>query len=82
MYSPAELEAYYASWDAVSTEKSLLSDRYEEGLGIGKAERNIEIAKKMLLRGMERFLISEMTGLREAEICKLTDVQELEYIDC
>lgn len=71
-YNAAELDAYDAYWDAVSTEKTLLSDRYEKGLVEGKAngqtEGKSEIAKKMLIKGMELSLIAELTGLTEAEI--------------
>ena len=37
-YSEAELLAYDKSWDAVSSERTLLSGRYKEGKAEGKAE--------------------------------------------
>ncbi len=79
-YNAAELDAYDAYWDAVSTEKTLLSDRYEKGLAEGEnkgkvegraegqVESKIEIAKKMLIKGMEPSLIAELTGLTGVEI--------------
>ncbi|HEV2524416.1 MAG TPA: Rpn family recombination-promoting nuclease/putative transposase [Gammaproteobacteria bacterium] len=66
-YNAAELDAYDAYWDVVSTEKTLLSDRYEKG----KEENKADIAKKMLIKGMELSLIAELTGLTEAEICEI-----------
>lgn len=66
-YTPAELAAYEAYWDAVSTEKSLLSDRYQQG----KVENQIATAKRMLLKGIALPLIVEITGLSETEICEL-----------
>lgn len=35
-YSPSELQAYEAYWDAVSTERTLIRGRYEEGLEEGE----------------------------------------------
>ena len=67
-YNAAELEAYDAYWDVVSTEKTLLSDRYEKGKEEGKVENKADIAKKMLIKGMEISLIAELTGLSQAEI--------------
>jgi predicted transposase/invertase (TIGR01784 family) len=78
-YNAAELEAYDTYWDTVSTERTLLSDRYEkgkeeglvEGETKGKAKNKADIAKKMLNKGIELSLIAELTGLTEAEICEI-----------
>ena len=43
----------------------------KNSLDTAKDERSIEIAKKMIFKGMEVSLISEMTGLTEKEINKL-----------
>ncbi len=43
----------------------------EKGEAIGLAKRNIEIAKSMLERGMNKNEISEITGLSIEEISKL-----------
>jgi predicted transposase/invertase (TIGR01784 family) len=83
-YNAAELDAYDAYWDAVSTEKTLLSDRYEKGLvegqkkgkAEGQTESKSEIAKKMLIKGMAVSLISELTGLTAVEIGALKIDQE------
>jgi len=47
--SDAELSAYDTYWDAVSTEKTLLSERYRMGKAKGKTEGNAEML--MLLLG-------------------------------
>jgi len=87
-YNAAELDAYDAYWDAVSTEKTLLSDRYEKGLvegqkkgkaegkAEGQTESKSEIAKKMLIKGMAVSLILELTGLTMVEIDALKRDQE------
>ena len=41
-YSEAELLAYDKSWDAVSSERTLLSGRYKEGKAEGRAEGRAE----------------------------------------
>jgi predicted transposase/invertase (TIGR01784 family) len=42
-YSPAELQFYEDYWNAVSTEKTLLSGRYDEGLAQGGKEGRVEM---------------------------------------
>jgi len=49
-YTEAELRAYDASWDAVSSEKTLMSDNYNKGLEEG-LEKGIE---KGIEKGMEK----------------------------
>ena len=44
---------------------------YAQGLESGRAERNIEIAKKMIKKGMSKEDIQEITGLSEKEIDKI-----------
>ena len=71
-YTPEELAAYDLYWDTVSTEKTLMEGKYQEGLekgkAEGKAERDIEIAKAMSAKGCHLDLISQVTGLSLAEI--------------
>jgi len=59
-YTKAELTAYDSFWDAVSTEKTLISDN--------RKEATTEIARKMLSKGMDVLLISEVTGLSVNEV--------------
>ena len=83
-FSDAELRAYDKFWDSVSVERTLLDDRYqkgmEEGMEKGRAEgmekgieegmsqRSLEIARKMLAKGMDEASIMDMTGLTAEEI--------------
>lgn len=77
----AELAAYETYWDTVSTEKTLLTERYEMGMAEGeakgkakgKAERNFELAKIMLKDGVALEKISKWTGLTLEEIEVLAD---------
>ena len=83
-FTDAELRAYDKFWDSVSVERTLLDDRYqkgmEEGMEKGRAEgiaegieegmsqRSLEIARKMLAKGMDEVSIMDMTGLTAEEI--------------
>ena len=83
-FTDAELRAYDKFWDSVSVERTLLDDRYqkgmEEGMEKGRAEgiaegieegmsqRSLEIARKMLAKGMDEASVMDMTGLTAEEI--------------
>ena len=79
-FTDAELRAYDKFWDSVSVERTLLDDRYQKGMekGIetgfekgmeeGMNQRSLEIAKKMLAKGMDEASIMDMTGLTAEEI--------------
>jgi len=83
-FTDAELRAYDKFWDSVSVERTLLDDRYqkgmEEGMEKGRAEGiaegieegmsqgSLEIARKMLAKGMDEASIMDMTGLTAEEI--------------
>ena len=83
-FTDAELRAYDKFWDSVSVERTLLDDRYqkgmEEGMEKGRAEgiaegieegmsqRSLEIARKMLAKGMDEASIMDMTELTAEEI--------------
>ena len=83
-FSDAELRAYDKFWDSVSVERTLLDDRYQKGKEEGRAEgmekgraegrekgmsqRSLEIARKMLAKGLDDTTIMEMTGLSLDEI--------------
>ena len=78
-FTDAELRAYDKFWDSVSVERTLLDDRYqkgmEEGMEKGRAEgiekgmsqRSLEIARKMLAKGMDDASVMDMTGLTAEE---------------
>ena len=86
-YSPAELAAYEKYWDAVRTERSMLSDSekkgIEKGIKLGEAigeergeargERNEaeKIAIKSIEAGLTNELISRLTGLTDDELSTL-----------
>ena len=82
-YTPAELSVYQSYWDQVSREKTLMHDKYIEGLAEGEArgeargevrgikKRNVEIAIKMLKSNKLINEISEFTGLSHDEIMEL-----------
>ena len=83
-FSDAELRAYDKFWDSVSVERTLIDDSYqkgkeegmEKGMEKGRAEgkeegmnqRSLEIARKMLAKGMDEASVMDMTGLTAEEI--------------
>lgn len=83
-FTDTELRTYDKFWDTVRTEKTLLKDRYEEGMEKGEAkglakglaqgeakgsyQKAQEIAKKMLAKGLDDTTVMEMTGLSQEEI--------------
>lgn len=83
-FTDTELRTYDKFWDTVRTEKTLLKDRYEEGMEEGEAkglakglaqgeakgsyQKAQEIAKKMLSKGLDDTTIMEMTRLSQEEI--------------
>ena len=75
-FTDAELRAYDKFWDSVSVERTLLDDRYqkgkEEGMEEGRVEgmnlRSLEIAKKMLAKGMDAATVMDVTGLTAEEM--------------
>ena len=67
-FSDAELWAYDKFWDSVSVERTLLDDRYQKGKEEGMNQRSLEIARKMLAKGMDEAMVMDMTGLTAEEI--------------
>ena len=79
-FTDAELRAYDKFWDSVSVERTLLDDRYQKGIEKGREEgreegraegmnlRSLEIARKMLTKGMDEASVMDMTGLTAEEI--------------
>ena len=71
-FSDAELWAYDKFWDSVSVERTLIDDSYQKGIekGIEKSmnQRSLEIARKMLIQGMDEAMVMDMTGLTAEEI--------------
>jgi predicted transposase/invertase (TIGR01784 family) len=71
-YTPAELAAYDTYWDTVSTEKTLIEGKYQEGRAEGRAEEKMQIAKTMLAKGFSIDLISQVTELSVEDIDKVS----------
>ena len=67
-FTDAELRAYDKFWDSVSVERTLLDDRYQKGIEEGMSQRSLEIARKMLAKGMDEASIMDMTGLTAEEM--------------
>ena len=75
-FTDAELWAYDKFWDSVSVERTLIDDSYQKGMEKGKEEgraegmnqRSLEIARKMLAKGMDNASVMDMTGLTAEEI--------------
>lgn len=70
-FTSGELEAYDKYWDWVSTQKTLTSGFYRQGLEEGKNEMQLAIAKKQLSSGLSVELVAEYTGLAIAEVAAL-----------
>ena len=62
-FTEEELRAYDKFWDRVSSEKTLMEGRYDEGKIAGEAEKALEIAKNMKAAGMALDVIQQMTGV-------------------
>ena len=63
-FTDAELWAYDKFWDSVSVERTLIDDSYQKGMN----QRSLEIARKMLAKGMDEASVMDMTGLTAEEI--------------
>jgi predicted transposase/invertase (TIGR01784 family) len=76
-YTPAELEYYDKYWDSVSCEKTLISERFEQGIqqGIqqGIHQRNFEIINNLKAKGFPLNDITQITGMSSEEIQHLTE---------
>jgi predicted transposase/invertase (TIGR01784 family) len=68
-YTPAELRTYDANWDAISTEKTIMSDKYDQGLEEGEKKGiekgRYEIAQNLLATGLDTVFVSQTTGLTQ-----------------
>ncbi len=67
-FTEEELRAHDKFWERVSSEKTLMQGRYDEGVQAGETTKALEIAKKMKAAGMEVGTICEMTGVKKEEI--------------
>ena len=67
-FSDAELWAYDKFWDSVSVERTLIDDSYKKGIEKSMNQRSLEIARKMLAKGMDEATVMDMTGVTAEEI--------------
>lgn len=70
-FTPMELKEYEDSLKAYRDVKNSIDTALEKGREEGRAEGRADVARAMLKRGMDRKVISELSGLSEAEIEKL-----------
>jgi predicted transposase/invertase (TIGR01784 family) len=75
-YTPGELNLYESYWDQVSREKTLIMDKYAEGLAEGEARGIEKIAIHMLKLNKPIDEIILFTGLSEEAIAKLKNKTE------
>lgn len=66
-FTAEELRAYDKFWDRVSSEKTLMDGRYDEG----KQDKALEIAQNLKSAGMDVDTICKMTGLSKEDIEEL-----------
>lgn len=71
-FTEEELRTYDKFWDRVSSEKTLMEGRYDEGMKqgvqVGEANKALEIAMKMKAAGMDVDMIHKLTGVCKEEI--------------
>ena len=67
-FSDAELWVYDKFWDSVSVERTLIDDSYKKGIEKSMNQRSLEIARKMLAKGMDEATVMDMTGVTAEEI--------------
>ena len=78
-FTDAELRAYDKFWDSVRVEKTLQYDSYQQGMEKGMKQgmekgmnqKALDIARKMLSKGMEDATIMEITGLTREQLMQL-----------
>ena len=62
-YTPQELREYEASKIAYRDIKNSIDTAKREGIAEGMEKKSLEIAKKMLTKGMDEAAVMEITGL-------------------
>ena len=70
-FTDAELWAYDKFWDSVSVERTLIDDSYKKGIEKSMNQRSLEIARKMLAKGMDAASVMEITGLSAEQMQQL-----------
>ena len=70
-YTPQELREYEASKIAYRDIKNSVDTAKREGIAEGMEKKSLEIAKKMLTKGMDEAIVMEITGLSAEMIQQL-----------
>lgn len=70
-FSRSQLEYYNSYWDAVSTERTLMTNSYSKGREEGREEGVRLIAKNLKQSGQNAEFINQITGLSVSEVEKL-----------
>ena len=70
-YTPQELREYEACKIAYRDIKNSVDTAKREGIAEGKEERSLEIARKMLAKGIDEATVKEITGLSAEHILQL-----------
>ena len=67
-FSPQEMREYEASKKAYRDIKNSVDTAKREGIAEGMLQRSLEIARKMLAKGMDEATVMDMTGLTAEEL--------------
>ena len=70
-YTPQELREYEASKIAYRDIKNSVDTAKREGIAEGMEKRSLEIARKMLAKGIDEATVKEITGLSAEHILQL-----------
>ncbi|MCD8387711.1 MAG: Rpn family recombination-promoting nuclease/putative transposase [Bacteroidales bacterium] len=69
--TPEERAHYDKFWDEVSCERTLLSERFDQGVEVGELKGKVETARNLKSLGVDIHTIAQATGLTIEEINEL-----------
>ena len=70
-FTPQEMREYETSKMAYRDIKNSVDTAKREGIAEGKEKRSLEIARKMLAKGIDEATVKEITGLSAEHIVQL-----------
>ena len=70
-FTPQEMREYEASKKAYRDIKNSIDTAKREGIAEGMEKRSLEIARKMLAKGIDEATVKEITGLSAEHILQL-----------
>lgn len=70
-FTPQEMREYETSKMAYSDIKNSVDTAKREGIAEGMEKRSLEIARKMLAKGIDEVTVKEITGLSAEHILQL-----------